>query len=178
MCTPDVAMPCHAMPGRDVPCPRTFAPSAPLARELLSCPVSQPHNSYLPNRTSESLLASHHFPDALSILSLLAFHHSPSALSIPLSFLHRPSPILATFPSQACVLKRFPLTSPPKIAPDVRETGLFTHGRASLNFTIIHMFTSDVAMPCLCGAWQGCAMPPHLRPAAMHLHQAFTFSSF
>ena len=116
MCTPDVAVPCHAMPGRDVPCPRTFAPSAPLARELLSCPVSQPHNSYLPNRTSESLLASHHFPDALSILSLLAFHHSPDALSIPLLSPHRASPILATFLSMACVLKRFPLTSPRKLA--------------------------------------------------------------
>ena len=50
-----------------------------------------------------------------------------------------------------------------QIAPDVRETGLFTHGRASLNFTIIPMRTPDVAMPCPCCAWQGCAMPPHLR---------------
>ena len=40
MCTSDVAVPCHAMPGSDVPCPCTIAPSAPPARELLSCPVS------------------------------------------------------------------------------------------------------------------------------------------
>lgn len=34
-----------------------------------------------------------------------------------------------------------------KIAPDVRETGLFTHVRASLNFTS----TTGVAVPCLFG---------------------------
>ena len=43
----------------------------------------------------------------------------------------------------------------------MREKASFTHGRASLNFTFIPMFTSDVAMPCPCGAWQGCAMPLH-----------------
>ena len=85
---------CHVyvMPGWDVPCPCTTAPLAPPAREILSCPVSQPHNSYLPNRTSD-----------------------PAALSIHLSFPHRPSPILSTFPSPTCVLKRFPLTSPRKL---------------------------------------------------------------
>ena len=96
----------------------------------------------------------HLTPDTLSILSLLAFHHSPAALSIHLSFPNRPYPILATFLSMACVLKRFPHTSPRKLTSAVREKGLFTHGRASLNFTIIPMCTPDVAMPCPCGAWQ------------------------
>jgi|GEM_PF-4361036 len=54
------------------------------------------------------------FPYPLSILSLPTFHHSPATLAVPLSFPHRPSPILAAFPSLACVLKRFPLTSPRK----------------------------------------------------------------
>ena len=62
------------------------------------------------------VLTPHLTPDTLSILTLLAFHHTPSALSIPLSFPHRPSPILATFPSPTCVLKRFSLTSPRKLA--------------------------------------------------------------
>ena len=48
--------------------------------------------------------------------------------------------------------KTFSAHNTTKIAPVVRETWLFTHGRASLNFTIIPMFTSDVAMPCPCGA--------------------------
>ena len=45
----------------------------------------------------------------------------------------------------------------------MRETGLFTHGRASLNFTIIPMCTQGVAVPCLCDAGQGCAMLLHHR---------------
>ena len=57
----------------------------------------------------------HLTPDPLSILTLLAFLHSPSALSIHLSFPHRPSPILSTFPSPTCALKRFPRTSPRKL---------------------------------------------------------------
>ena len=108
MCTSDVAVPCHAMPGRDVLCPSSFAPSAPPARELLSCPVSRPSTPTLRHRTSDSL--------PTFILSPLACHHSPSALSIPLSFPHRPSPILTTFLSMSCVLKRFPLTSPRKLS--------------------------------------------------------------
>ena len=40
-CAPQVSQ-CHVyvMPGWDVPCPCAIAPSAPPARELLSCPVS------------------------------------------------------------------------------------------------------------------------------------------
>ena len=96
---------CHVyvMPGRDVACP---APShhrlLPLANYCLAmCP--NPTAATLGHRTSD--------PDILSILSPLAFHHSPAALSIPFSSPHRPSPILATFLSMTCVLKRFLLTS-------------------------------------------------------------------
>ena len=74
------------------------------------------------HRTSDSRPTFHplstRFPSSLYslvILSLLASHHSPSALSILLSSPHWPSPILATFLSMACVLKRFPLTSPRKL---------------------------------------------------------------
>ena len=45
-----------------------------------------------------------------------------------------------------------------KIAPTVRETGLFTHGRASLNFIIISMCTHCVAVPFLFDVWQGGAL--------------------
>ena len=84
------------------------------ARTLV-VPCSQPHSCHpaqshisLPTRFPSS-------PYSLVILSSLACHHSPDTLSIPLSFPHRPSPILATFLSTACVLKRFPLTSPRKL---------------------------------------------------------------
>jgi len=40
----------------------------------------------------------------------------------------------------------------------VRETGLFTHGRASLNSKIISMLPPCVAVPFLFDAWQGGAM--------------------
>ena len=100
--------------------PHTFSPLPPHHRLLpranscrALCP--NPTTPTLRHPTSESLLASHHFPDALSILSLLAFHPSPQALAVTLSFPHWPSPILATIPSTACVLKRFPLTSPRKL---------------------------------------------------------------
>ena len=64
----------HAVPGSDVPCPCTTAPSASPARELLSCPcVLTPH---LP-----PFAIPHLTPDPLSILSLLAFH--PFVVSTP-----------------------------------------------------------------------------------------------
>ena len=97
-----------------------YAP-APSHHRLLSranscralCP--NPTAPTLRNPTAPTLRNSTSDPDTLSILSLLAFHHSPQALDIPLSFPHPPSPILATFLSTACVLKRFPLTSPRKL---------------------------------------------------------------
>ena len=114
MCSSGVAVPCHAMPGRDVLCPRTFAPSAPPALELLSCPVPNPTAPTLRNRTSDSRHTLHLHPTRFPSLSLLTFPYSPDSLSIPLLFPHRPSPILATFLSVACVLKRFPRTTPRK----------------------------------------------------------------
>ena len=106
----------HAVPGRDVPCPRTFAQSAPPARELLPCPVSQPSTPTLRNPTSHSSRTFHPHPTRFHSLSLLVFHHSLDSLFIPLSSPHRPYPILATFLSMTCVLKRFPLTSPRKLS--------------------------------------------------------------
>ncbi len=108
MCTPDVAVPClcDAGQGREMPLRhRTIGSSRALTLVVPCVPTPQ-----LPPCT-----IAHLTPDTLSILTLLAFHHSPSALSIPLSFPNRPSPILATFLSTACVLKRFPLTSPRKL---------------------------------------------------------------
>ena len=108
-------MPVHAVPGSDVPCPCTTAPSASPARELLPCPVSQPSTPTLRNPTSHSSRTFHPHPTRFLLLSRLTFPHSPDSLSIHLSFPHWPSPILATFLSMACVLKRFPLTSPRKL---------------------------------------------------------------
>ena len=84
------------------------------ARTLV-VPCSQTHGSH---PAQSHISQPTHFPSSpylLSILTLLAFHHSPYSLSIPLSFPHPPSPILATFTSMTCVLKRFPLTSPRKL---------------------------------------------------------------
>ena len=85
-------------------CPNPTAPTL-LHRTSDSLPTFHP----LSTRLSSSLYS-------LVILSPLACHHSPAALSIPLSSPHRPYPILATIPSTTCVLKRFPLTSPRKLA--------------------------------------------------------------
>ena len=65
----------------------------------------------------------HLTPYTLSILTLLAFLHSPSALSIHLSSPHPPYPILATFLSLACVLKRFPLALPRKLSLPCAKRG-------------------------------------------------------
>ena len=54
-------------------------------------------------------------PCAIAHLTPTHFPSSPQALAVTLSFPHRPSPILATFLSMACVLKRFPPTSPRKL---------------------------------------------------------------
>ena len=89
------------------------APAIPHHRLL---PLANYCRALCPNSTSPTLGHRTSDPDTLSILTLLAFHHSPFALSIPLSSPHRPSPILATFLSMACVLKRFPLASPRKLS--------------------------------------------------------------
>jgi len=107
MCTPVSQCHVHAVPGRDVPYPAP--PHYRLLPRANSCLAlfPNPTTATLRNRTSD--------PDTLSILSLLTFPYSPDALAIPLSSPHPPSPILATFTSMTCVLKRFPLTSPRKL---------------------------------------------------------------
>ncbi len=85
-----------------------------------------------PNPTVPTLRNPTSDPDTLSILSLLAFHHSPDSHFITLSFPHRPSPILSTFPSPTCVLKRFPLTSPRKLRGDVSGKRFNTHGASMM----------------------------------------------
>ena len=144
MCASDVAVHVHAMPGSDVPCTCTTAPSASPARELLSCPVPNPTSPTLRNRTSDT--------DTLSILTRLAFYHSPQALASPLSFPHWPSPILATFLSMTCLLKRFPLTSPRKLPLPCNGAFYARQGYTELhNYLHVH---PCVAVTCPCGVWQ------------------------
>ena len=134
MCTSDVAMPCPcgawqgcAMPlhlrtigssrARTLVLPRDSATCRCISRAN-SCRAlcSNPTAPTLRNPTSHSRHAFHPHPTRFPSLSLCTFHHSPYSLAIPLSFPHPPSPILATFLSMVCVLKRFPLTSPRKLA--------------------------------------------------------------
>ena len=134
MFTPDVAMPCLcyawlgcAMPLRH----RTIGSSR--ARTLVVPCVLTPH---LPLWAIAHLIPTHFPPSpySLVILSLLTFLHSPDTFSIPLSFPHRPSPILATFLSMSCVINRFLLTSPRKFAmtcvkrPVLRTSGWTCRG--------------------------------------------------
>ncbi len=108
MCTPDVAMPC--------PCGAWQGCAMPLHHRTIGS--SRARTLVLPCFPTPQLppcAIAHLTPYPLSILSLLAFHHSPQTLAIPLSFPHRPSPILATISSTTCVLKRFSLTSPRKL---------------------------------------------------------------
>ena len=152
---------CHA----PAPPHHWLLPRANSCRAL--CP--NPTVPTLSNRTSD--------PDTLSILSLLTFPYSPDALAIPLSSPHPPSPILATFTSMTCVLKRFPLTSPRKLSlPCVKWSFLRTQSLTELhNYPHVHpRCRSAMFILCLAVMWHA----PHLRPAAMHLHQAFPFSSF
>ena len=98
---------CHA----PVPSHHRLLPRAKSCLALFPNPTAPA----LRNRTSDSRHTFHPLPTRFHSLSLLTFPHSSAALSIHLSFPHRPSPILATFLSMACVLKRFPLTSPRKL---------------------------------------------------------------
>ena len=139
--------------------PVCHCPAAP-ARELLPCPVSQPSTPTLRNPTSHSSRTFHPHPTRFLLLSRLTFPHSPYSLSIHLSFPHWPSPILATISSTACVLKRFPLTSPRKLAlPCVKRGFLRTaepHGTSQLSPCALLMSKchvhavpgSDVPCPC------------------------------
>ena len=95
----------------------------------------------------------HLTPDTLSIFSLLACHPLPTRLS---------SLSLCTF--HPFVVTTLALSNSSHVFfHGVRETGLITHGRDTLSSKIISMCTPDVAMPCLCYAWLGCAMPLHHR---------------
>ena len=131
----------HAVPGSDVPCPCTIAPSAPPARELLSCPVPNPTSHTTPCLLTVNIPLLHCLSTmipALEIIHTSAFsrgvitcvsfpcsisHLTPDVLTIPLLFPCRYSPPHFTLPSMTCVLKRFPLTSPPKLAPTCVKRG-------------------------------------------------------
>ena len=125
-------------------------------------PLANYCRALCPNPTALPPCAIAHLtPDPLSILSLLACHPLPTRFSsLSLCTFH---PFVISTPAfsnsshvsfHGVRVKTFSTHVTTEIVPDVRETGLFTHDRASLNFTIIPMFTSDVAMPCPCGAWQ------------------------
>ena len=103
-----LAVMCHA----PAPSHHRFLSLANSCRAM--CP--NPTAPTLRNPTSHSRHTFHPHPTRFPSLSLLVFHHSLDSLSIPLSSPNRPSPILATISSTACVLKRFPLTSPRKLA--------------------------------------------------------------
>ena len=126
--------------------------------------------------------------DTLSILTILAFHHSPYSLSIPLSFPHPPSPILATFTSMTCVLKRFPLTSPRKLPLTCVKRGFLRtaepHRTSQLSpcaplMSQCHVHAvpgSDVPCPCTTAPSASparellsclCVLTPHLPPWAI-----------
>ena len=123
MCTPGVAVPCLCDAGQgcamllhlrtiDSSRARTLVLPCVLTPRLPPCAIA-----HLTSTHSPSSLYS------LLILSPLACHHFPEALSIPLSSPNRPYPILATFLSMTCVLKRFPLTSPRKLALPCAKRG-------------------------------------------------------
>ena len=168
---------CHA-PHLRPACPRTIGSSRARTHAVPCVLTPQLPPCAIPHLT----------PDTLSILTLLAFHHSSAALSIPLSFPHRPSPILSTFLSMACVLKRFPLTSPRKLPLMCVKRGFLRtaepHGTSQLSpcapqVSQCHVYAMPGRdVPCNCTPTPSSRMPPHLRPAAMHRHQAFPFSSF
>ena len=150
-----LAVMCHA----PAPLHHRLLPRANSCRAL--CPNSTAPT--LRNRTSDSLPTFH----PLSILFLLACHPLPTRFpSLSLCTFHPfvvSTPALSdsfhvSFPDVRT--KTFSTHVITKIAPAVRETGLFTHGRASLNFTIIPMCTtvsqshvhavSGSDVPCLC----------------------------
>ena len=98
-----------------------------------------------------------------AIAHLIPTHSPSSPYSLPFTLpTHIPSLSLCTF--HPFVVTTLALSNSIHVFfHGVRETGLFTHARDTLISKIISMCTPDVAMPCPCCAWQGCAMPPHLR---------------
>ena len=98
-----------------------------------------------------------------AIAHLIPTHSPSSPYSLPFTLpTHIPSLSLCTF--HPFVVTTLALSNSIHVFfHGVRETGLFTHGRDTLSSKIISMCTPDVAMPCLCYAWLGCAMPLHHR---------------
>ena len=120
------------------------------ARELLPFPVSYPHSSH---PAQLHIRISTRFPS----LSLCSFH--PFVVSTPAL------PILVTFLSMACVLKRFPLTSPRKLALTCVKRGfLRTPGphRTSQLSPCALLCRSAMSMRCLAGMCHA-PSPPHHR---------------
>ena len=173
-------------------------------------PVSQCHVFAMPGRGEKCSYAIVHLnPYSLSItlpthipsLSRLTFLHFPDALSIPLSFSHWPSTILSMFLSMACVLKRFPFTSPRKLSlPCVKWSFLRTQSLTELhNYPHVapqvsqcHVHAvpgSDVPCPCTIGSsrarnlvWPCFPTPqfppfaiPHLTPDTLSILSRLTF---
>ena len=129
------------------------------------------------NLVMPCVLTPHLPPWAIAHLIPTHFPSSPYSLSILLSSPHRPSPILATFPSPTCVLKRFPLTSPRKLPLTCAKRGFLRtaepHRTSQLSPCAPLMSQCHVyVMP---GRDVACPAPS---PRSMHLHQAFPFSSF
>ena len=151
---------CHVyvMPGRDVPCP------TPSPRCHLTIGFSRARTLVVPCVLTPQLppcAIPHLTPYPLPILPLLACHPLPTRLSSLSRHTCRPFVVSTLALSNSSRVsfpgvrtKTFSTHVTTKIAPAVRETWLFTHGRASLNFTIIPICTPDVAMPCPCGVWQ------------------------
>ena len=128
-------------------------------------PLANYCRALCPNSTSPTLGNRTSDPDTLSILTLLAFHHSHQALAVTLSFPHPPSPILATFLSMACALKRFSFTSPRKLALTCVKRGfLRTQSLTELhNYPHVHpRCRSAMSMRCLAVMCHAPA-PPHHR---------------
>ena len=123
-----------------------------------------------PNPTAPTLRNPTSDPDSLSILSLLACHPLLTHFS---SLFRRTSHHFVVFTPafsnsshvsfHGVRVKTFSTHVTTYIVPDVRETWLFTHVRATVSSKIISMCTPCVAVPCLCDAGQGCAMPLHHR---------------
>ena len=171
------------MPGRDVACPAPSPALPPPARELFSCPVSQPHSSHLATLQLLHCAIALLTPDQLSI--------SPYSRSISLPT-HFPSlspsichPFVVSTPALSnsshvsfrdVRTKTFSTHVTTQIGPDVRETWLFAHARASLISKIISMCTpvSQCHVYVMPGRDVACPAPsPRCHPLPISSHVSF-----
>ena len=155
---------------------------APSHHRLL--PRANSCRALCPNPTAPPWAIAHLTPYPLSILPLLACHPLPTRLSSlsrrsfhPFVVSTPALPILVTLPSMTCVLKRFPFTSPRKLALTCVKWGFLRtaepHRTSQLSPCAPLMSQCHVyVMP---GRDVACPAPS---PRSMHLHQAFPFSSF